>query len=148
MRFLMMYIVHRICVGIMVGLYLPFSVFGVENNTSFSSSDITKMPGWRIMQDSRLGNCVTCHTVFLPNANPNRALSEKQGNFAPSLNHIGNKYSREQLFQWVYDARSLKPQTLMPPFGTMKDLQNPIQNRPILNAEQIVEVVEVLELLK
>ncbi|MBK7656921.1 MAG: hypothetical protein IPJ18_19765, partial [Betaproteobacteria bacterium] len=36
----------------------------------------------------------------------------------PTLTGIANRYNPLQLRQWVTDARQIKPDTLMPPFGS------------------------------
>lgn len=113
-------------------------------SASMAQVDVTQLPGWRIMQDSRLGNCITCHQITLPY----KVLKEQQGNFAPALSQVGAKYSREQLLQWVVDARVLKPQTLMPPYGSLQDLSAPILNKPVLDSSQINDVINVLVQLK
>lgn len=109
-----------------------------------SPADLTKMPGWRIMQDGRLGNCITCHTVDWTG----KTVKEKQGNFAPPLTSVGAKYNREQLLQWVTDARVIHPNTLMPPYGSQVGIVNPSPNKPILDSEQISAVVDFLMMLK
>ena len=105
---------------------------------------ITAKPGWRIMQDGRLGNCITCHTINISE----KAVKEKQGNFAPPLSKVGAKYSPDQLRQWVTDARLINPETLMPPYGSQVGINNPIIPKSILDSQQINDVVEVLVMLK
>ena len=105
---------------------------------------VTAMPGWKIMQDGRQGNCITCHTIYLSEKN----IKEKQGNFAPPLSKVGAKYSPDQLRQWVTDARRINPETLMPPYGSQININNPNIPKPILDSQQINDVVEVLVMLK
>lgn len=105
---------------------------------------ITQMPGWKIIQDGRLGNCITCHTIQLSE----NSSKEKQGNFAPALSKVGAKYTSDQLRQWLTDARLINPGTLMPPYGSQHEINNPNIPRALLTPEQINEVVDVLVLLK
>jgi sulfur-oxidizing protein SoxX len=105
---------------------------------------VTNMTGWKIMQDSRLGNCITCHTINLSE----KSVKEKQGNFAPPLSKIGAKYSSDQLRQWVTDARRINPETLMPPYGSLSNINQPNIPKSILDSQQINDVVEVLVMLK
>ncbi len=105
---------------------------------------LIKMPGWKIIQDGRLGNCITCHTIQLSENNSR----EKQGNFAPALTKVGSKYTPEQLRQWVTDARLMNPDTLMPPYGSQIGIINPNLPRTLLTSEQINEVVDLLVQLK
>jgi sulfur-oxidizing protein SoxX len=105
---------------------------------------LTSMPGWKIMQDGRLGNCVTCHTIQLSE----KSVKEKQGNFAPALSKVGAKYTPDQLRQWVTDARRINPETLMPPYGSQVGINNPNVLKPLLDSQQINDVVDVLVMLK
>ena len=111
---------------------------------SQSADNLSKMPGWKIIQDGRLGNCITCHTIQF-SANSSK---EKQGNFGPPLTKVGAKYSPEQLRQRVTDARQMNPETLMPPYGSQVEIKNPNIPRVLLTQEQISEVVDFLVLLK
>ncbi len=105
---------------------------------------VTSMPGWKIMQDGRLGNCITCHTIQLSE----KSVKEKQGNFAPALSKVGAKYTPDQLRQWVTDARRINPETLMPPYGSQVGINNPNVLKPLLDSQQINDVVDVLVMLK
>ena len=60
--------------------------------------------GLRIMADRTTGNCVSCHEIPAwrdPSQSTNRL--SLQGNFGPSLQGVGTRYSKEQLLQWVKD---------------------------------------------
>ena len=105
---------------------------------------LISMPGWKIMQDGRLGNCITCHTIQLSE----KSVKEKQGNFAPALSKVGAKYTPDQLRQWVTDARRINPETLMPPYGSQVGINNPNVLKPLLDSQQINDVVDVLVMLK
>ncbi len=85
-----------------------------------------------LIRSPLLGNCITCHQF------PGEA--GKQGNFAPSLIGVGKKYNLDQLKQWISDARVLNPNTLMPPFGSINGLSQPMVNQPVLTIEQINKI--------
>ena len=114
------------------------------NSQVHESNSINK--GFEIIFNRSLGNCVTCHTIKNPNISFN--IQEVQGNFAPDLSYVGDKYSRPVLTQWVTDARQMRPQTLMPPYGSLNDIVLPNQNKTLLTNEQIALVVEALLTLK
>ena len=101
--------------------------------------------GLTIMASRTAGNCVTCHDIpaWRDQADTSRRLT-LQGTFGPSLQGVGQRYSREQLRQWVVDARVMQPQTLMPPYGTVQGLNAPARQQPLLSAAQIDAVVEAL----
>lgn len=96
--------------------------------------------GFRIMTDGSLGNCLACHA--LPRQTGVRST------FGPPLDTVGARYSAELLRQWVSDARRLKPDTLMPPFGTTEGTQSPNRPRPMLSDEEISHVVAALQTLQ
>lgn len=96
--------------------------------------------GFRIMNSGNLGNCIACH-----------ALPGQTGilsTFGPSLEKVATRYGFDELRQWVTDARKVKPDTLMPPFGTTQGTNAPLRAQSILSDEQILHVVAALQTLK
>lgn len=100
----------------------------------------TAEQGFRIMASGTLGNCLACHT--LP-GQPGLAST-----FGPSLHQVGARYNADELRQWVSDARLIKPDTLMPPFGTTKGTREPIRAQSILSLDEIDHVVAALQTLR
>jgi len=96
--------------------------------------------GLQILSDRSGGNCVVCHTV--PGA------AGPASDFGPPLSGVGGRYSADQLRQWVTDARQMKPDTLMPPFGTTQDTHIANRAAPLLSTEQIRQVVAALQTLR
>ena len=96
--------------------------------------------GFRLMTSTSGGNCLACHTV------PGQAGTAS--NFGPSLQRVGQRYSADELRQWVSDARQIKPDTLMPPFGTTAGTQRAIVSQSILSADNIAHVVAALQTLR
>ena len=86
------------------------------------------------------GNCFACHAL------PGQA--GLQSSFGPTLLGVGARYNAELLRQWVTDARTLKPNTLMPPFGTTQGSVQAVRAAPILSAEEIEQVVAALQTLR
>lgn len=96
--------------------------------------------GLRLMNDPAAGNCAGCHRW--------PGVGGLTSSFGPDLGGAGARWSRDQLRQWVTDARQIRPGTLMPPFGTVTGLQRPQPAQPVLNAEQIERVVDALQSLR
>jgi sulfur-oxidizing protein SoxX len=96
--------------------------------------------GFRIMADGTGGNCVACHAL------PGQA--GVASTFGPSLDKVGSRHNAQVLRQWVTDARQIKSDTLMPPFGTTRGTQLAIQSRAILSEEEIGHVVAALQTLR
>jgi sulfur-oxidizing protein SoxX len=96
--------------------------------------------GFRLMNTMSGGNCVACHTV--------PGVTGSASNLGPSLQRAGERYTAEELRQWVTDARKIKPDTLMPPFGTTAGTHRAIVSQSILSAEDIDHVVAALQTLR
>ena len=96
-----------------------------------------KPSGYELMTNKQYGNCIACHDV--------PGVQGLVSNFAPSLKGVGQKFSAEELTQWVVDARRFNPDTLMPPFGSTHGLNLVRPNRVILTNEQIALVVSSLQ---
>ncbi|HEB70775.1 MAG TPA: sulfur oxidation c-type cytochrome SoxX [Desulfobulbus sp.] len=97
-----------------------------------SSSAGNVEQGEKIATTRKLGNCVACH--YLPNV-------ESPGDIGPNLVEAMQEYTmadRDDVAQWIRDAREFNPGTIMPPFGTNK----------ILTPEQIDDLVAYLYTLK
>jgi sulfur oxidation c-type cytochrome SoxX len=92
------------------------------------------------MTSGTLGNCVACHS--LP------GQTGVGSNFGPSLDRVGTRYRADELRQWVTDARQVKPDTLMPPFGTTQGTKEPIRAQSILSVDEIGHVVAALQTLR
>ena len=96
--------------------------------------------GFRIINTGNTGNCIACH-----------ALPGQTGlvsTFGPALHAVASRYNPQELRQWVTDARKIKPDTLMPPFGTTQGTNAAVRAQSILSEEQIAHVVAALLTLK
>jgi sulfur-oxidizing protein SoxA len=93
--------------------------------------------GWRIITERSLGNCGACHAW--------QAAPASASTFAPSLDGVAHRYSAAQLKQWVVDPRHLRPDTLMPVFGSVRGLRQPAPDQAVLSPEQIDAVVLALQ---
>ena len=119
-------------------IFACFVAVGVLWQTSAAA----EANGWQIMFDQRTGNCIACHAI--PDANGKK--NGVQSTFAPPLDGVGTRYNKVQLMQWVVDARVVKPNTLMPPFGV--DLNTHTAKGRLLTDAQIAQVVATLETLR
>jgi sulfur-oxidizing protein SoxX len=96
--------------------------------------------GAQLLADRMTGNCVACH-----------ALPGQTGvisTFGPSLAKVALKYDEATLSQWVTDARAIKPDTLMPPFGTVSGTHQSAKMQAVLSASDIADVVAALQNFK
>jgi sulfur-oxidizing protein SoxA len=119
-----------------------FCLLGCKN---LIAQPIEASEGLRIMADRSTGNCVSCHEIpAWKESNQSANRLTLQGNFGPSLQGVGARYNKEQLRQWIVDARVIHPNTLMPPYGSSEGLNLPARSQNLLTQKQIDAVVDTL----
>ena len=108
--------------------------------------------GLKVMTTRALGNCVACHEISKLKDVP------FQGNIAPPLDGVADRYSEAQLRGIVSNAKMTFDGSFMPSFYkttgyirpgdgyTGKAATEPLP--PILNAQQIEDVLAYLKTLK
>lgn len=85
--------------------------------------------GARLAQDVGKGNCLACHAM------PSDAKAVTSANIGPPLVGMRARFpDRERLRRQIWDAGSINPDTVMPPFGKHR----------ILTAEEIELIVDYL----
>ena len=105
--------------------------------------------GFKIILDRQQGNCLTCHALSATNQPQHMPKTlGQQGNFGPSLDGAGTRHSQAALLQWVTDARKIKPDTLMPPYGSLEGVHQPNAARTLLEPEQLQAVAAALSTLR
>ena len=100
--------------------------------------------GRAIVANRRVGLCLLCHSGPFPE-------ERFQGTLAPSLAGAGARWNAGQLRLRIADPRRLNPGTLMPSYHRATDLQQvgaAFQGRPVLDAQQIEDVVAFLLTLR
>lgn len=122
----------------------PFKVTG-----DAIAEPLTKLPGdaqrgRTIVANRRVGLCLLCHSGPFPE-------ERFQGTLAPSLAGAGARWNAGQLRLRIADPRRLNPDTLMPSYHRVTDLRQvgaAFQGRPVLDAQQIEDVVAFLQTLR
>ena len=113
--------------------------------SSLCAQSVEATEGLRIMADRNTGNCVSCHEIpAWKDSTQSANRLTLQGNFGPSLHGVGSRYNKEQLRQWIVDARVIPPNTLMPPYGTNERLNLPARQENLLTHKQIDAMVDTL----
>jgi L-cysteine S-thiosulfotransferase len=100
--------------------------------------------GRDIVTSRQTGLCLLCHSGPFPE-------ERSMGNLSTNLAGAGSRWTAAQLRLRVADARRLHPESLMPPFHRTEGLQRvglPWQGRPVLDAQQVEDVVAFLQTLK
>jgi sulfur-oxidizing protein SoxX len=104
--------------------------------------DVTR--GRAIVVDRQKGLCLLCHTGPFPE-------QRFQGTLAPSLAGAGARWNEGQLRLRLVDSSKLNPATIMPAYyrnDGFTRVGSAWQNKPVLTAEQIEDVVAFLATLK
>ena len=100
--------------------------------------------GRAIVLSRESGNCFLCHTF--PNAE-----SAPPGNLGPALAGVGGRLSAGQLRLRVVDSGRINAQSIMPAYYRVEGLTQVAANyrgKPLLNAQQVEDVVVYLAQLK
>ncbi len=105
--------------------------------------------GRAIVAQRQQGLCLLCHSGPIPE-------ERFQGNLAPPLDGAGSRWTAAQLRLRVVDSRRLNPASLMPSFHVLPDAATERQQRvgaawrgrPVLDAQQVEDVVAYLQTLK
>jgi sulfur-oxidizing protein SoxX len=99
--------------------------------------------GRAIVGNRQVGLCLLCHRGPFPD--------QQQGTLAPDLADAGTRWSDGQLRLRLVDARRLNPATIMPSYYRVDGLQRvgtAWQGKPVLEAQQIEDVVAFLRTLR
>jgi L-cysteine S-thiosulfotransferase len=100
--------------------------------------------GRAIVASRQQGLCLLCHQAPI-------AEEPAQGNLAGDLRGTGSRWSEAQLRLRVADARRLNPASLMPAFHRAEGQQRvgpAWQGRPVLDAQQVEDVVAYLRSMR
>lgn len=100
--------------------------------------------GRAIVASRQVGLCLLCHGAPI-------AEEHFQGDLAPSLAGAGSRWTAAQLRARIVDARRMNAATTMPPLHATDGLQQvgaAWQGRPVLDAQQVEDVVAYLLTLR
>jgi len=100
--------------------------------------------GRAIVASRQASLCLLCHAGPMPE-------ERFQGNLAPDLAGAGQRWTAAQLRLRLVDPRRLNPDSIMPAYYRTEGLTRvgrAWEGRPILNAQQVEDVVAYLATLK
>jgi len=112
--------------------------------TSLTGAKGDPARGRAIVTNRQLGLCLLCHSGPFPE-------ERFQGNLAPDLAGAGKRWSEGQLRLRIVDSSRINPATIMPAYHRTDGLVRVApawRGKPVLNAEQIEDVVAFLTTLK
>lgn len=100
--------------------------------------------GRKVVINRRLGNCLACHTMPIPE-------QSFQGKIGPNLAGVASRYKEGQLRLRIVNPKVVNPETFMPAYYRTKGLhrvQKKWRGKTILSAQQVEDVVAYLMTLR
>jgi len=100
--------------------------------------------GRALVANRQQGLCLLCHSAPIPE-------ERFQGNLAPDLSGVGDRYTRSELRQRIADSSAINPSTIMPSYAKTSGLTKvapAYRDKPIFTPQQIEDVVAYLATLK
>ena len=122
----------------------PFDIVGDAIPASLTDLPGDPVNGRAIVTNRQTGLCLLCHSGPFPE-------ERFQGNLAPNLSGAGSRWTSGQLRLRLVDARNFNPQSIMPAYYRTDGLTRvgaAWQGQPLLNAQQVEDVLAFLQLLK
>lgn len=122
----------------------PLQVVGDAIPQALTATPGDPARGRAIIASRQLGLCLLCHSGPIPE-------ERFQGNLAPDLAGAGSRWSEGQLRLRIADAQHLNPASMMPAYYRSEGLVrvgNAWQGKPIMNPQQIEDVVAFLRTLR
>ena len=117
----------------------PYTVAGDAIPEPLTGQPGDPAAGKRVIENRKLGNCLSCHAMALPD--------EDQGNIGPDLHAVGARLKPGQLRLRVVNMKLVDPRTIMPAYyrvDGLKDVAKAFVGKPILTAQQVEDVVAFL----
>jgi len=117
----------------------PYTVAGDTIPAPLTAQPGSAAAGKLVIEDSKLGNCLSCHAMALPDAD--------QGNVGPDLHSVGSRLKPAQLRLRVVNMKLVDPTTIMPAYYRVDGLNGVAKafaGKPILTAQQVEDVVAFL----
>jgi sulfur-oxidizing protein SoxX len=122
----------------------PYTIVGDAIPAPLTSVPGDPKRGEAIVRNSKLGSCLSCHKIPIADA-------ADPGDVGPPLAGVGRQLSAGQLRLRVVDMKAIDPTTIMPSFYRTYDLHDvaaKFDGKPILQAQQVEDVVAFLQTLK
>ena len=119
---------------------------GIPQPLTFSPGDAER--GRLIVGSRQTGLCMLCHSGPLSADFPQ---AQAQGRLATDLHGAGSRWSDAQLRLRIVDSRAINPDSLMPAMHRTEGQHRPgraWQGRPVLDAQQVEDVVAYLKTLR
>lgn len=126
------------------GSVAPYRIVGDAIPAPLSPQPGDPARGRAIVTSRQAGLCLLCHSGPFPE-------ETQQGTLAPSLAGAGTRWTEGQLRLRIVDSRRVNPATLMPSYHRvdgLSDVAAAWRGKPILDAQQVEDVVALLRTLR
>lgn len=126
---------------------LPFQIEGDAINQPLGELKGDAARGRALVASRPQGLCLLCHAAPIPE-------ERQQGNLAPDLAGVGQRLSEGQLRLRLVAPQAVNPHTIMPayyragPDAGLQRVSREFEGRPVLEAQQIEDIVTYLRTLK
>ena len=123
---------------------VPYAIVGDGIPKPLTSEPGDPARGKKIVMDRKQGGCLSCHNFPIANV-------QDPGNVGPPLAGVASRLNAGQLRLRVVDLKVVDPSTIMPSFYRTHDLHDveaKFAGKPMLEAQQVEDVVSYLETLK
>lgn len=122
--------------------YTVVDDFSIPESLTGTPGDAVK--GREVAIDRRLGNCLACHVMPIPE-------QPFHGETGPDLAGVADRYTEGELRLRVVDSKAINPYTMMPAFYRVEGFYRVMERfsgKPILTAQEVEDVVAYLMTLK
>jgi len=129
------------------GALLPFQIEGDAINQPLGGLTGDPQRGRAVVASRPVGLCLLCHAAPIPE-------ERQQGNLAPDLAGVGQRLSQGQLRLRLVAPQAVHPDTVMPayyragPSAGLERVAKDFEGKPVLDAQQIEDVVAYLRTLR
>jgi len=123
---------------------VPFAMDGDAIPAPLTGAGGDPARGRAIVTNRQVGLCLLCHSGPFPE-------ERFQGNLGPDLAGVGARLSEGQLRLRIVDSGRINPSTIMPAYYKIEGLTRvapALRGKPVLNAEQIEDVVAFLKTVR
>ena len=118
---------------------VPYRIVADGIPISLTGRSGDPVEGRKVVEDRKLGNCLSCHAFPF--------AAEDPGNIGPDLHGVGARLNPAELRLRVVNMKVLDPQTIMPAYyrvAGLRDVGKAFGGKPILTAQQVEDVVAFL----
>lgn len=127
------------------GNLVPYTVKDYAIAASLTGKPGDPVKGRQWAQTGGQGNCVICHRLPIPE------VEFRIGNIGPDLNGVASRLTPAEIRFRIVNPKMLNEETIMPAYfrvGGLNRVQARFQNKPMLSAEQVEDLVAYLSTLK